>query len=352
MEKRLIGELKSSPVIKRCPANPILTAANVPAPASLIFNAGIVKYQGRYVMLFRNDCFHPETRAFQCIRLGMAYSKDGIAWEVQKNLQAIEKPLMEAAARHYLYRDVSKELLRAYDPRLTVIDGRVIICFALDTLHGLRGGIATTEDFEHFDVTCLTTPDNRNMVVFPERVGGKYIRLERPMPVYSHGRDKFDIWLSSSSDLRSWGEPALVLGMEEVPFANDKLGPAAPPVRTSKGWLTTFHAVDRDDLRGKNGWEAKWQKRYTAGIMLLDLNDPRKVIGFHKEPLLAPEAPYEIADGYRNHVIFPGGMILEDNGEVKIYYGAADTVECLATAHVDDLLDLCLNKSQRSHERS
>jgi beta-1,4-mannooligosaccharide/beta-1,4-mannosyl-N-acetylglucosamine phosphorylase len=339
-----IGELKSSPVIKRYAGNPVLSAKDIPGPASFIFNAGIVKYQGRYIMLFRNDCFHPETRAFQCIRLGMAYSNDGLVWEVQKNRLAIENPLREAIAAHYPYRDASKELLRVYDPRLTVVDGRCIVCFALDTLHGLRGGIAVTEDFEHFDVTCLTVPDNRNMVVFPERIAGKYIRLERPMPVYSHGRDKFDVWLSSSSDLRVWGDPALLLGVEEVPFANDKLGPAAPPVRTPKGWLTTFHAVDRDNSRGKNGWEEKWQKRYTAGIMLLDLEDPRKIIGLHKEPLLVPEAPYEIEGGYRNDVIFPGGMILEDSGEVKIYYGAADTVECLATANVDDLIGLCLKK--------
>jgi len=75
--------------------------------------------------------------------------------------------------------------------------------------------------------------------------------------------------------------------------------------------------------------------------MLLDLNEPWKVVAMSKQPLIAPEAPYEVSGGFRDHVIFPGGMILEDSGEVKIYYGAADTVECLVTAHVDDLLALC-----------
>jgi beta-1,4-mannooligosaccharide/beta-1,4-mannosyl-N-acetylglucosamine phosphorylase len=138
-----------------------------------------------------------------------------------------------------------------------------------------------------------------------------------------------------------WGNSKLLLGVEDVPYANDKIGPGAPPVKTPKGWLTTFHAVDIDPYRGKNGWEPFWKKRYCAGIMLLDLEDPSKIIGLYKEPLLAPEADYEISGGFRNHVIFPGGMILEDDGEVKIYYGAADTVECLATAHVDDLIKLC-----------
>ena len=88
--------------------------------------------------------------------------------------------------------------------------------------------------------------------------------------------------------------------------------------------------------------EENWKKRYTIGIMLLDLNDPSKIIGISKQPLIAPEASYEVDGGFRNNVLFPGGMILEDSGEVKMYYGSADTVECLATANVNDLIALCI----------
>jgi beta-1,4-mannooligosaccharide/beta-1,4-mannosyl-N-acetylglucosamine phosphorylase len=87
--------------------------------------------------------------------------------------------------------------------------------------------------------------------------------------------------------------------------------------------------------------EPRWQKRYTAGLMLLDLDDPRRIVGRYEDPLIAPEASYEVAGGFRNNVVFPCGMILEPGGEVKIYYGAADTVVCLVTADVGDLLDLC-----------
>ena len=162
------------------------------------------------------------------------------------------------------------------------------------------------------------------------------------MPIYSRGQvDRSDLWLAASPDLAHWGSPQCVLGVEDVPFANDKIGPGEPPVRTEKGWLTTFHAVDIDPARGKNGWEDRWQKRYTVGIMLLDLEDPARVIGMSQQPLLAPEADYETTGGFRCDVLFPGGMILEESGEVKIYYGAADTVECLATADVAYLLSLC-----------
>ena len=313
-------------VITRCAHNPILTARDMPYPATLIFNAGVTKYQGRYVMVFRNDYGRWGDPKFDGTNLGLAFSGDGLHWDVQP------KPCWQ-------WRD--NEVTRVYDPRLTVVDGRCYVCFAVDTHHGVRGGIAVTEDFERFDVLSVSPPENRNMVLFPERVAGKFVRLERPMPVYSRGRDRFDIWTSDSPDLVYWGNAKLVRGVEHVPFANDKLGPAAPPIRTAKGWLTTFHAVDRDPSRGQNGWEPVWQKRYTAGLMLLDLEDPSKVIGLHRHPLLAPEAEYECDNGFRTHVVFPGGMILEETGEVKIYYGAADTVECLATAHVDDLLALC-----------
>lgn len=326
-----IGPLSSSPVMQRHPANPILSARDVPYPAELIFNAGVTRYQGRYVMIFRNDYNVRAglgSKGLPDTNLGLAFSDNGIDWEIQP------RPVFDIT-----WED--RAPIRTYDPRLTVIDGRCVMCFALDTGHGLRGGMAVTDDFDRWQVLSLSLPDNRNMVLFPERIGGQYVRLERPFPVYSRGvPERFDMWLSRSPDLRYWGDSRLLLAVEDVPFANLKIGPAAPPVKTARGWLTTFHAVDFDPARGKNGWEDRWQKRYTAGLLLLDLDDPSRIAGLYTRPLLAPEASYETRDGFRNNVIFPGGMLREDDGEVKLYYGAADTVECLATAHIDDLLAL------------
>ncbi|MFD0714556.1 glycoside hydrolase family 130 protein [Paenibacillus sp. GCM10027626] len=333
MELPVIGPLTSSERIRRHPDNPVLDASRVPYPTALVFNAGVTKFNGKYVMIFRNDygSLADETiKPHHTTDLGIAFSDDGIRWE---------------AGPRPVFKLHDEEVIRAYDPRLTVIDGRCYMCFAVDTKHGIRGGVAVTDDFASFEILSLSTPDLRNMVLFPERIGGKYVRLERPFTVYSrNGVDRFDTWIAESPDLVHWGNSDLLLAVEHVPFANDKVGPAAPPIKTNKGWLTTFHAVDLDPSRGKNGWEPSWKKRYSAGIMLLDLENPKRIIGMSKEPLLAPEAPYEIVSGFRNNVIFPGGMVLEKDGEVKIYYGAADTVECLATAHVDDLLQLCLEK--------
>ncbi|NUU79395.1 glycoside hydrolase family 130 protein [Paenibacillus xylanilyticus] len=333
MNSLQIGNLVSSSVIRRHPDNPILDASRIPYPTALVFNAGVTKFNGKYVMVFRNDYGCAEQQILEphhTTDLGIAFSDDGINWEVQPKA---------------CFKLHDQEMIRAYDPRLTVLGGRCYMCFAVDTQHGIRGGVAVTDDFEHFEILSLSTPDLRNMVLFPEKIGGNYIRLERPFTVYSRGgKDRFDTWISESPDLKYWGNSDLLLAVEDVPFANDKIGPAAPPIKTKQGWLTTFHAVDLDPARGKNGWESSWKKRYTAGLMLLDLNNPKKIIGMSREPLLAPEVPYETHGGFRNNVIFPGGMILEEDGEVKIYYGAADAVECLATAHIDDLIKLCLNE--------
>ncbi len=337
MSYRAVGELHSVACLKREKTNPVVAPKDVPYRCSLAFNAGVTKFNGKYVMVFRNDIFdHEGTDQYKSVgvNLGLAYSDDGINWQVE--------------AKPCLSGEWLKEhrIIRIYDPRLTVIDGRCCMCFAVDSYHGVRGGIAVTDDFQNFELMHLTVPENRNMVLFPEKIGGKYVRLERPFPMYGRGREawestRFDIWSSCSPDLRYWGDTKLVMGVEHVPFANDKIGPAAPPVKTPKGWLTTFHAVDIDNSRGKNGWEPRWTKRYNAGIMLLDLENPRKVIGMCQTPLIAPEADYELTGGFRDNVIFPGGMILEPDGEVKIYYGAGDAVECLATAHVDELLAAC-----------
>jgi beta-1,4-mannooligosaccharide/beta-1,4-mannosyl-N-acetylglucosamine phosphorylase len=319
-------------ILKRHEGNPVLSPKDIPYECSLVFNAGVAKFNGKYVMVFRcdygltEDTFQ-EGKIFRT-RLGLAISDDGVNWHIDRN-------------KNILRNLLSKEITHVYDPRLTVIDGRCYMCFAIDTHHGIRGGIAVTDDFEDFEILSMTVPDNRNMVLFPEKINGMFVRLERPFPVYSRGGiDQFDIWISTSPDCRYWGNSELLLGLEDVPWANDKLGPGAPPIKTEEGWLTLFHAVDIDRNREKNGWEEKWQKRYSVGIMLLDFDNPSKIKELHQKPLLIPEAEYETQKGFRRNVIFPGGMILEDNGEVKIYYGAADTCECLATVDLGDLLAL------------
>ncbi len=318
--------------ITRYSGNPILCASDINYPADLVFNAGEVKFNGRYVMAFRNDYNYPKSMFDDyyagkgelhgpSTNIGIAFSNDGIHWE------ALGKPAFELE---------NDEIQRVYDPRLTVIDGRCYMVFAMDTKHhDCRCGITVTDDFENFEIVSMTPPNNRNVLLFPEKINGLYYRLERPFNG-THG----DIWISSSPDLKYWGNWQRLLSSNALSFCNSKIGPGAPPLKTDKGWLTLFHTVMKVE-ENLSTWEKEWHSLYSIGIMLLDLEDPTKIIGICKEPLIKPEMEYELK-GFRGSVVFPGGMILEDDGEVKIYYGAADTVECMATANVDDLINLCL----------
>ncbi len=316
---------------------PIVSAADLPYPSSLVFNAGVIKYRGEYVMVFRNDygtdrdAYENRGVRFAGTSVGVARSKNGVDGWVFDPVPLIDSNDPEK----------DPETQRFYDPRIIQVEDRLLLCLAMDTRHGIRGAIGElSADLRSWKVLSASVPENRNMVLFPEKIGGEYVRLERPMPVYSRGRDRFDIWLSRSPDLVYWGRSELVLGVEDVPFANDKIGPTASPIKTEKGWLTLFHAVDRDETRGKNGWERQWTKRYTAGLMLLDLENPAKVLSVYNEPLIAPDTPIETDAGFRENVIFPCGMVAEDDGTVKIYYGASDTCVCLAEARTDELLSL------------
>ena len=323
---------RTSNIITRYEGNPILKAEDVPYDSDLVSNPGVCKYKGKYIMVFRNDIRESENKVREGVYLGLAISDDGINWDIQ------EKPCFDMS---------SDEIHNTYDPRITVINGKCFMTFGMDTNHGVRGGIAVTEDFKHFDLISMSAPDNRNFVIFPEKINGNYVRLERPFPIYGRPGypERFDIWISQSPDLVYWGKSELLLGVEHVPYANLKLGAGPPPIKTDKGWLVIFHASDFDPNRGKNGYEDVWQKRYMAGVMLLDIDNPYRVIAISKDPLIVPEAEYETKNGYRNNVVFPTGIILEEDlkkeGEVKIYYGAADTSIALATTNVDDLIAFC-----------
>ena len=341
--------IEGAACIRKAPA-PILTKHDIPYEAEFIFNAGVAKHNGEYVMIFRNDCGATEQeyarreKGLTKTSIGIATSKNGI-----DNWQVKERPLVAfdfttSPAKNVLGTPDLPRTKRLYDPRITVIDGEIYLCLAMDTDYGVRGCIARlSPDYESYEIISATAPDNRNMVLFPEKINGCYVRLERPFPVYGKGNStKFDIWLSKSPDLKFWGESTVLLAADSVPFANDKIGPAAPPVKTKYGWLTTFHGVDIEkEGRGQTTWEHWWNKRYCAGIMLLDLEDPTRIVGMSKKPLIVPELPFEADEGFRQNVIFPGGMILEEDGEVKIYYGGADSVVCVATSTVDELAALC-----------
>ncbi len=325
-----VGELHSSPIIRRYENNPILTAENVPYKASLVFNAGVAFFKGKYYIAPRVDTFHYDENGnvkppMANIATGFGTSDDGIHFDM----------LPETIRVHYKGRI----LPWVCDARLTVLDDELYLSFCFENQHSERPGIAKWRGTgTDFDAVCIGIPQQRNMILWPEKINGMYMRMERPSNQWG---DPFHIWYAFSPDMRYWGDQELLLGCEDVPFANAKIGAGAPPIKTPRGWLLIFHAVDNDPDRAVTVVGGrKWTKRYTAGAALFDLNDPTKLIAITKSPLIAAEAPYETGDPrlWVEFTIFPCGAVLEpDNETLRIYYGAGDYCTCLATTTLTEL---------------
>ena len=222
----------------------------------------------------------------------------------------------------------------AYDPRITKIENEYIIAYASCGRHGVRVGIVKTNDFTTFErVGIASEQGNRNAVLFPEKINGYYARLDRPMG--DELRDPANIWISYSKDLIHWGNSKPILEVRPGYWDCQKIGAGAVPIKTEKGWLEIYHGV----FPNCSGFI------YRLGVCLLDIDDPSKVIARGDDAILWPEHDYERIGNVSN-VVFTSNAIVEDNGTVKIYYGAADTCIGLAEAKLDDLIEACFNKNK------
>jgi beta-1,4-mannooligosaccharide/beta-1,4-mannosyl-N-acetylglucosamine phosphorylase len=234
---------------------------------------------------------------------------------------------------------VQDRIYHMYDPRITRLDSLYYIMFALDMENACHLGLGVTADFRSFEFLGITsTEDIRNGVIFPEKVDGKYLRMDRPNKARLEGGPTTGntIWLSESDDLLHWTPRAPVMS-GRFHYWDEYIGSGPPPVKTRQGWLHIYHGV-ASHFGSSN--------IYQTGVVLLDLKDPSKVIGRSRCNILEPREIYELT-GQVPNVVFPTGMIVESYDEegfvrpqsqVKIYYGAADTVVGLVTATAQDLL--------------
>ncbi|MHC4855487.1 MAG: glycoside hydrolase family 130 protein, partial [Planctomycetota bacterium] len=186
---------------------------------------------------------------------------------------------------------------------------------------GICTGLLTTEDFIHFNRRgIIFCPENLDVVIFPERIDGKYWALTRPVPRYIGPRG---IWIASSPDAVHWGEHLPLVLPQEGTFHDGKTGGSCVPIKTDDGWLEIYHGSDIQD-------------KYSLAAVLLDLNDPSKVIARGKIPIMEPAAPYEL-QGFYGNVVFSCGAIEKDNS-VLIYYGASDEFTAVAKTTVSRIL--------------
>ena len=304
-------------MITRYQHNPILTRKDVPYPVATVHNAGVTKFGDEYIMLFRSHKMNGRSI------LGLARSRDGLHWKVDPEPFLV--PAREGDFAQY-------EEYGVEDPRITYLDGEYLITYSAYSRHGVRIGLAKTRDWRSVErFSLITEADYRNVVIFPEKFNGLYARLDRPHSEIS----PWSVWISYSPDLRFWGESKLIMKPVQYHWDEMKIGPGAPPIRTDKGWLNIYHGV----------YPTMDGSVYRLGVALHDLEDPSHIVGVGDDWILQPEEPYELT-GYVHNVVFTCGAIPEDDGMVKIYWGAADSVMCVGTAKIDDLVDLCLTNSR------
>lgn len=306
------------PVLRRHPANPILSPANMPFECYAVFNAGAVRFHNQYLLLLRCSMMDGLNRYHT------ATSDDGVHFTV--NPEPIDYPL-ETLEQYSGCRRGFRH--HQFEMRITPMDGTFYLYHAvnMDATGGCCICMARTDDFVHFQsLPYLSVPENRNAALFPEKINGMYCRLERPQ----NSSGKGSIWVSYSPDLQFWGN-SRPLRMPGTFWSRDKAGPGNVPIKTDRGWLTIYHATAKNCSA----------ENYFLGVMLLDLKDPSKVIGFPKQFILAPQQPYECM-GQVPNVVFAAGTIENADGTLNVYYGAADTVVGLAQTTIKELLDLCL----------
>jgi len=249
-----------------------------------------------------------ETYLTSISHLRLARSADGVSFEIE-NTPAF------APATNY-------ETFGIEDPRISLIDGTYYINYVAACPSGVTTALASTKDFKSFRRHgVIFCPDNKDVVLFPEKINGRYYALHRPVsPLFK----KQEIWLAESADLRCWGNHRCLMGPREGFWDDTKIGAGAVPFRIEPGWVEVYHGADRNS-------------RYCLGAVLTDAEQPSTIIARTEKPIFEPQADYE-SDGFFGNVVFTCGLLYEQE-KLRIYYGAADTAICYAELPLQDVLD-------------
>lgn len=298
-------------LFERSRENPLLTPLDLPFPAAAVLNPGVTEQDGEVVMLLRVE----DLAGYSNIHI--ARSKDGATnWRVEA------EPFLRYGLPEYRYEQWGCE-----DARVVYLaeEQRWYITYTAYSSAGAAVALAASDDLVTAKrIGLIFSPNNKDAVLFPERFAGRWAVLHRPD---AGGIEH--IWSAYSHDLIHWGHPHCVLP-EGGGAAWDglKVGAGPPPVLTPHGWLLIYHGV-----KGYGG-----RLIYRAGIALLDRDTPHKLLARSPGWVFQAEAPYE-QSGLVPNVVFPSGVLVRGD-ELWMYYGAADTYVCLATAKLQDVLDV------------
>lgn len=304
-------------VVWRYSGNPVIGWNPIPK-AARVYNSAIIPFEDGFAGVFRADQKNGRATLFA------GKSKDGL------NIELNPDPINWVDETGN-----PKPTSYAYDPRVVKIEDTYYICWC-DDMNGLSIGLGKTYDFKTFTrLSNPLMPFNRNGVLFPRKINGKYMLLSRPSDT---GHTPFgDIFISESPDMVHWGNHRYVMGKGgQGWWQGTKIGAGPIPIETKEGWLLIYHGVSGTC----NGFV------YSFGAAILDINDPGKVLYRTRDYLLTPEEDYETT-GFVPNVVFPCANLYDaETGRIAIYYGAADTYTAVAFAQIDELLDYIKSNSE------
>ncbi len=295
-------------LLHRWHGNPVITVEDVPFRANTVFNGTPIDAGDKVYLLLRVEGQHGYSF------FALAESTDGLNFTIDP------KPVM-LPAREGPFAEYEKKGIE--DPRVTFIDGTCYVVYTAVGNCGPRIALAKTADYRHYDrIAIISEPGNKDGILFPRKIGGRYARLDRPI-----GLGRGSIWVSYSPDLVNWGDSELIITPRGGYWDDYRIGASVTPIETEQGWLEIYHGVKMTSAG----------PIYRVGVVLLELDNPAKVIKRGDQPILSPRENYERIGDVPN-VCFACGAVLSDDGEMKIYYGAADTSICIATCTLDQLL--------------
>ncbi|WP_020619057.1 glycosidase [Paenibacillus daejeonensis] len=334
--------------ITRHPENPIVVPGEFEWRKATVFNPAVIIDNGKFYMIERTAGSLTPCKNY----LGLLESEDGVHFTHVK-----DEPVLTPDELGFPYGSVQ-------DPRVVKIDGTFYMNYALrpcamsyyptntgvpersipeypdgwgeDPGHWLtRSSIVKSDNLIDWEFVADTTEldiNDRDNILFPEKINGRYVLLRRPEEYVGkeYGTEKAAMWITYSDDLITWDEPKLLAKAENMDWESRKIGGSTPPIKTDKGWLVLYHGVDDKIV-------------YRVGALLLDLENPEKIIARTHNYIMEPETYYEKFGYQIPNVVFPTGNVVKDD-LLYIYYGVTDTAIALATVPLDELVEYVLNE--------
>lgn len=320
------------PILFKPGCNPILSPHEHHSwEAFCTFNPAAIYADDKVHLLYRAQGFDYVSQ------IGYARSSDGLTIDERHHLPAY-RPTQAFEGFSLPIGDPDNPFVSGggcggcEDPRATLIDGRIYMTYVAYNgwdhpriaLTSIALADFLAQRFLWEKPVLITAPGvvDKSACLFPEKINGKYVILHRVFP---------DILIDYVDSLEFTGEQFLEGHAKIFPRSREwwdsrKIGAGAPPLRTKDGWLLIYQAVDDKDA-----------SQYKIGAMLLDLNEPSKVLYRSSRPILEPIEEYENF-GFKAGVVYPCGAVIKDN-VLFVYYGGADSFVCVATAELDEFLN-------------